>query len=64
MCLAQLLFCALPVLFGYLGPASAVAQDSGTSVIPGLGARVYNSDSSPSWDGKQQDGIPASVSTN
>lgn len=67
MCLAQLLFCALPVLFGYLGPASAVAQDSGTSVIPGLGGQsvaCFSPDSSPSWDGKQQDGIPASVSTN
>lgn len=67
MCLAQLLFCAFPILFGYLSPASVVAQDSGASVIPGLGSYSvarFSPDSSPSWDGRQQDGIPVSASTN
>ena len=67
MCLAQLLFCVFPILFGYLSPASVVAQDSGASVIPGSGSHsvaCFSPDSSPSWDGRQQAGIPVSVSTN
>lgn len=39
MCLTQLLSCAFPILFGYLSPASVVAQDSRASVIPGPGSQ-------------------------